>query len=141
MKYYAKIVKQKDKNYLVEFPDLPGCFTEATTLKSAQSHAKEALNGWLAANCDRDLNIPAPKNKKGKNNYPINVNLCVAFAIKLRLLRKKRKLSQAKIAHQLNISQQAYAKLELPNKTNPSLETIQKIAQCLGIEVDIKISI
>lgn len=140
MKYYSKIIKQKDGNYLVEFPDLPGCLTEGSSLKLAIHHAKEALNGWLSANCDRDLNIPIPKTKKGKNFYPISVQLRVAFAIKLRQLRKKRKLSQAKIAHQLKISQQAYAKLEQPNTTNPSLKTIQNIAKNLGIEVDIKMS-
>ena len=84
MNYFARISKQKEGGYLVEFPELDGCLTEGKTLNEAKKNASEALNGWLASNCDRNLNIPEPKIKKSKNYHPIKVGLQIAFAIRLR---------------------------------------------------------
>lgn len=136
MSYFAKIEQQKDKSYLVEFPELEGCLTEGHTLDEALANAKEALGGWLSARCDRDLNIPKPTKRKSRNFYAIEVNLTVAFVIRLRRLRMKRGLSQAQVAKRLEISQQAYAKLEMPLKANPSLQTIQRISNVLDADVD-----
>lgn len=140
MYYTAKVVKLNHKNYLVQFPDLDGCLTEGDTLQEALLNAKEALNGWLAASCDRDLKIPEPKfNKTGKNYYQIPIDIKIEFVIKLRRIRKKRGISQAEVARLLGISQQAYAKFESPDTTNPSLDTIQKLADVLDLEVELKL--
>jgi predicted RNase H-like HicB family nuclease/DNA-binding Xre family transcriptional regulator len=136
--YYAKIVRQKDKTFLVEFPGLPGCLSEGNSLEQAKREAKEALNGWLAARCDRNLNIPLSRAKKGKNLHAIDVEVQIEFAIELRRLRKKKGLSQKQVAHRLGVSQQAYAKLETPLKTNPSLVTIEKLSNALNVQIEIK---
>lgn len=44
--YPAKFHKE-EKGYWVEFPDLPGCFTQGETLEEAYDMAKEALALWL----------------------------------------------------------------------------------------------
>lgn len=134
MIYFAKITKESSKSFLVEFPELEGCYTEGTNIKDAIKNAKEALNGWLASNCDREFNIPEPKKRKSTNHYPIDVDLSISFAIMLRKIRKEKKLSQAFVAKKIGITQQAYAKLESPLKANPSLATIQKISEKLDIE-------
>lgn len=134
MIYYAKITKQTDGNFLVEFPELKGCMTEGASKKNALEHAKEALDGWLAANCDRDLSIPEAKNRKGVNYHPVEVDVRVSFPIMLRRARKKRKLSQQKVADRLGITQQAYAKLETPLKSNPALATIQRLSEELDLD-------
>ncbi len=140
MTYYAKFTKQSDCSYLVEFPDAPGCLTEAGTIREARTNALEALNGWLAARCDRNLNIPKPRKRSTKNLYAVQVDIQVEFAVSLRLLRKKRKLTQCQVAQKLGISQQAYAKLETPLKTNPSLSTIQRLADALDANFDLKLT-
>lgn len=137
MRYWAKIIRQPDRTYLVEFPELEGCLTEGANLEEAMSAAKEALDGWLAARCDREMKIPPPVKHKGRSFYTIEVSLSVAFAIRLRKLRIKRGLSQAEVARRLDISQQAYAKLETPLKTNPSLQTIERISVALDADVDL----
>ena len=137
--YYAKFAKQADGSYLVEFPDLPGCLTEGRTQKQALQHAKEALDGWLAAHCDRLLDVPKPRKRQGGNFHPIEVDIQVAFVIELRRLRKKKGLSQSAVAKRLGISQQAYAKLETPLSANPSLTTIQKLSEALDAELEIKL--
>src|SRR3989338_8326890 len=128
MTYTAKIKKQRDGNFLVSFPSLPGCLTEGDTLNEALKNAKEALDGWLAAHVDRHFKAPKQNIPKGLHTYPIEVDAQIAFAIKLRKLRHKRGLTQAQVAKKLKISQQAYAKLEAPLMTNPSLSTITNLS-------------
>ncbi len=137
MSYYAKITRQKDQSYLVEFPELEGCLTEGRSMEEALDHAKEALDGWLAARCDREFNIPKSLPRRSRKFHAIEVSLTVAFAIRLRRLRIKRGLTQAEVAKRLTISQQAYAKLETPLKTNPSLQTIERISAALSADVDL----
>lgn len=136
MMYWATIKKQKDKSYLVEFPELEGCLTEGRSLNEALENAREALDGWLAARCDRALKIPEPEKHKHGKFHAIEVSLTVAFAVRLRKLRMKRGLSQAEVAKRLEITQQAYAKLETPLKTNPSLQTIERISSALDTDVE-----
>jgi len=140
MIYYAKLSKQKEGGFLVEFTELPGCLTEGKTKEAALKNAKEALNGWLAANCDRDLSIAPPAKRRGKNYSPVEVDLGVAFAISLRRSRAKYGLTQSQAAKKLGISQQAYAKLESAHTANPSLSTIQKLTKFLDFTVDFKIA-
>ncbi len=134
MIYFAKLKKISSQSYLVEFPELEGCLTEGRSVKSALKNAKEALDAWLASNCDRNLNIPAPKKRNSKNYYPVEVDLKISFAISLRIVRKKKNLSQAVVSKRLGISQQAYARLESPLKANPSLATIQKLSEALEVD-------
>ena len=141
MIYYAKITSQKDKTFLVEFPELPGCFTEGKSLVDAKTNAKEALDGWLSANFDFNLFPNLPKNHKSKNYYPIKVDLRLEFPLILRHRRKQKGLSQSQIAHKIGVSQQAYAKLEDPKNANPSLTTIQKISKILQMEIDFKVAV
>lgn len=135
MIYFAKITKQADQCFLVEFPELLGCITEGDDLERAKTQAKEALDGWLASYCDRKLNIPEPNIRRGKAYYPIEVDLSLSFAIMLRKIRKKKEMTQAQMARRVGISQQAYAKLETPSKSNPSLKTVEKITKALSIQL------
>ena len=133
MKYFARITKQGRREYLVEFPDLEGCLTQGDNLRDARKNAHEALNGWLAARCDYNLDIPNPKKRKGKNDYPIDVEFPTALAIILRKNRKSQKMTQTQAAKKLGITQQAYARLEHPYKANPSLSTLEKLSKTLNI--------
>ena len=139
MLYYAKFTKEKGKRYLVEFPDLKGCLTEGTALERAQGECEEALDGWLAARCDRTLLIPTSRRRQGRDYFPVAVDVQIEFAIRLRQLRLKRGLSQSAVADKLGISQQAYAKLESPVKANPSLTTLQKLSEVLDAELEVKL--
>jgi len=139
MIYYAKITRQSKSSMLVEFPGLPGCLTEGDDLPQALANAKEALDGWLAAHCDEALDVPRPTKKRARNHFPVEVDIRVEFAIRLRQMRMKKKLSQADVAKRLGVTQQAYAKLEIPFSTNPSLSTIQKLSRALDMQIDLRL--
>ncbi len=138
MIYYAKLTKQKHKGFLIEFPELPGCFTEARNRKVALKNAREALNGWLAARCNYSLQIPTPVRHVERGFVPIKVDLNIAFAISLRRSRARLSLTQSEAAEKLGISQQAYAKVESA-RANPSLATIQKIIESLNLDIEFKL--
>ena len=72
MKYLYPAIFTLDKTdanypdgvYLVEFPDISGCFTDGETLDEAYSMAEDALNLMLCSMEDREQVIPKPSNPK-----------------------------------------------------------------------------
>src|SRR5208282_1763235 len=130
LSYPAKIkYLSEDKTYLVEFPDLPGCLTEGTTLEEAKQNAREALTGYLASVFDRTIKIPDPSDIKGKSVYHIEPEPEVAVPILIKKLRETRKLTQGDIAKVLGISYQAYQRLEKPGKSNPLLKRLNALQE------------
>ena len=130
LRYSAKITYlKKDRSYIVEFPDLPGCLTEGETLEDAKINAKEALTGYLASVFEREYKIPDPTKITGRNIYMIEPEPEVAVPIFLRRMRLKNKLTQGDIAKVLGISYQAYQRLEKPGKSNPTLKTLERLAK------------
>lgn len=51
-------------------------------------------------------------------------------------IRKQRGLSQNQLARNADISQQNVQRLESGERTNPSFETVCKIADALGVSLD-----
>lgn len=139
--YPARITYQKeDKSYLVEFPDLEGCLTEGETLEEALQNAREALTGYLASIFDRGFKIPEPSTLKGKSIYQIEPDPDVAIPIMLRRIREEQKISQIAAASKLDISYQAYQRLENPNKFNATITTLEKVAKIFGKRLHVKIA-
>ena len=133
LQYPAKITfSKRDKTYIVEFPDLPGCLTYGDTIEEAQSNAKEALTGFLESIDGRKLDIPRPSALKGKDIFPIEPETSAGFAIKLKLVRAEIGLSQKEAAERLGIRFPAYQKYENPKKANPTLKTIERIEKAFG---------
>ncbi|WP_165071018.1 type II toxin-antitoxin system HicB family antitoxin [Desulfovibrio sp. ZJ200] len=60
--YFAQFLPAKDRPgaYCVDFPDLPGCFTDGDSLSQALSNARECLTGYLKACGKEGEDIPAP---------------------------------------------------------------------------------
>lgn len=137
---YPAVVKydREDKAYTVEFPDLPGCVTFGDTLPEAQEKAQEALSGYLASIFDRRFKIPVPSKAKGKDVYLIVPEPAVLTPILLRAIREEMHLTQVEAAKRLGISYQSYQKLENPNKANPTLKTLVKVAKAFGKHLIVK---
>ena len=134
--YPAKITRQsKEKYWLVEFPDLPGCLTQGDSLEEAKHNAREALTGYLASIFERNLKIPEPTKRRSKNIYSIEPEPEVAVPVFLRKQREARKLTQSDVAKVLGISYQSYQRLEKPGKSNPTLKTLEKLAKVFQKEL------
>ena len=58
---FPAILKQEDSGYSVNFPDVPGCITQGSTLSEALTMAEDALNLMLYT-CEEDklpINVPS----------------------------------------------------------------------------------
>jgi antitoxin HicB len=136
--YYARITKQRGGGYLVEFPELPGCLTEGATLAEARRNAREALSGWLFVAIKHGDHIPAGRAHRGRTFHRIAPELDVRVALAILSARKRRGLTQQQAADALGISQQAYQRLEIPGRSNPTLRTLARISAVLGLDLQLR---
>ena len=136
--YYARITRQRDGGYLVEFLDLPGCLTEGMTIRDALDHAREALSGWLFVAIGKGDELPPSRVRRGRGYHLIVPDLDVAIPLAILSARKRRGLTQGQVAGALGISQQAYRKFELPGKSNPTLRSLQRLSELLGLELSMR---
>uniref|UniRef100_C6DYR2 Transcriptional regulator, XRE family n=1 Tax=Geobacter sp. (strain M21) TaxID=443144 RepID=C6DYR2_GEOSM len=132
---YPAHIEQQDDSYLVTFPDLENIVTYGATLNDALANAEEALNGCIESDFERNFTLPSPSTISGENVFSIPVAPHIAIAIMLRTLRADR--PQVEVARQLKISYQVYQRLENPRKANPTVKTLEKIAQAFGKRVDL----
>jgi len=131
MVYYCTIEKEGDE-YIAQFPDMTNIMTCGFTHKDALALAKEALEGCLECDISRGYPIPPPVFSDG---HPISVSPHIALSLQLRQLRGEQ--SQTEIARKLGLSYQAYQRLENPRKANPTVKTLEKIANVYGRELKI----
>lgn len=137
--YPARITYYKeDKGFIVEFPDLKGCLTEGSILEEALKNAREVLSGYLSSIFERGFAIPEPSRLRGKNIYMIEPEPDVSTPIILRRMREELKINQIEAAKRLGVSYQAYQRLENPNKCNPTIKTLEKVARIFGKELHLK---
>lgn len=54
----------------------------------------------------------------------------------IKKLREQKRISQDRLSKLADISSNTVAKLELDNGSNPTIETLQKIAKALEVKVD-----
>ena len=131
---YSAIIKydKSDKNFLVEFPDLPGCVTFGRTMEEALFNAEEALSGYLGSIFDRGFKVPPQKKRKGKDIYYITPEASIAVPLMLRMIREEENLTQGDAALRLAYSYQNYQKLENLKLSNPTIKTLQKVVRMYG---------
>ncbi len=55
------LTKEEGEGYLVEFPDLPGCYAEGKTPQEAVKEAEDALKSWIKTAKEFGDPIPSPK--------------------------------------------------------------------------------
>ena len=132
---YPAHIEKQDDGYLVSFPDLENVMTYGATIEEALHNAEEALNGCIESDFERNFVISSPSAILSANTYNIPVAPHIAVAIMLRTLRADR--PQTEVARQLNISYQVYQRLENPRKANPTVKTLEKIAQVFGKRIEL----
>ena len=125
MKYHFKTHRDK-KGYWAECIELAGCRTQGNDKKELVVNMKEALDLYLSEPETSSVVFPEPrKNMKAKNVVEVQVSPSIAFALQLRQIRLKRKLTQKAMMSFLGILHLSnYQRLENPKKANPELKTL-----------------
>lgn len=135
---YPATIHHEGKYTLAEFPDCPGCATQADPGEDILEQAEEALVGWLQSHLVTGDVPPKPSadfHKRGATVIWVPVPLLLAAKLELRWCRQEAGLTQAQLAAKAGVSQQAIQRLESPD-TNPSLSTLESVAWALDADVD-----
>lgn len=130
IQYQAKIYRD-GKAYSVEFPDLPGCFSQGSTLLKAKKHAVEALSLYLEESRETRRDLAQPKIRRGSQYHWITPESDVAIPLMIRRIRQAHGLSQNQMAQLLGMTSQQLQKLETPGKSNPTVKTLTLICDAL----------
>lgn len=138
IRYQAKICKDGD-GFFVEFPDLPGCFSDGRSYAEALEGARESLSLYLEEARDPQWKIPEAKSRSGKQYAWITPYEDVAIPLMIRQARTKHGLTQKELASLLKISFQQIQKLETPGKSNPTVKTLAAISRVLQETLEIKL--
>lgn len=128
MEYHFKIHKE-GKGYWAECIELPGCLTQADSMKELQKNMREALNLYIAEPSDSDelAELPDDTIKPSKNIIKVAPDQDVAFAFLVRYSRIKRGLTQQEVAKRMKFDTlYSYQRLEA-KKCNPSLKMMARI--------------
>ncbi len=139
MRYQAKIYLD-DNRYSVEFPDLPGCFSDGATREEARTNAREALSLYLEEARDPAWEIPRAKLHHGKNYEWVTPFEDVAIPLMIRHARLKHGMSQRQFAGLLGVTIQQLQKLETPGKSNPTVKTLVAISEALDEHLEIRLA-
>lgn len=77
--------KSEGTGYLVEFPDLPGCFADGETIEEALDAAADAMNSWLLTAKEFNDELPSPEQYSGQWRMRVPKSLHAALAKRAKL--------------------------------------------------------
>lgn len=112
MEYPFNVIADPGGGYVVEYPDLPGCLSQADTLDAIAPMADEARRAWIAAAYadGRDIPLPSyPEEYSGKFNVRLPRSL-------------HRRLAEGAVRDGVSLNQYITALLA----TNDALRTIER---------------
>jgi DNA-binding XRE family transcriptional regulator/predicted RNase H-like HicB family nuclease len=139
MIYFARLSKE-GRRTLAEFPDCPGCQTYAEPGEDVTVLAKDALDGWLEAHLMYGEAPPQPKARvPAAVRLAVRVTPMLAVRLQLRWARQSLGISQGELARRVGVSRQQISLLESPD-ANLTLATLEKVAESLGMELEIELS-
>lgn len=141
MRYrFPAVITREGRRTLAEFPNCPGCQTFAEPGQSIEEQAHEALEGWLGAHLvTGDIPPRPPRRAPAGKVIWVEVAARLVAKLDLRWARRSAGLTQAQLAKRAKVSQQAIAKIEHPD-SNPTLETLDKVARALGARLDVRVT-
>lgn len=65
LQYPFNVHADPDGGYVVVFPDLPGCMTQAEDLEELAPMAEDARTGWIETEYELGHDIPLPSHPEG----------------------------------------------------------------------------
>lgn len=128
VRYPARLERQEDGRYFVQFIDLEDTFTEGHSVDEALFNASEVLSAMLSWYLDTGKTIPTAS-AVNDNSYLIAPDAKTQAALLLRQARSH--LTLAEMARAMETSWPQAQKLENPHHW-PSLKTLDKAAKVLG---------
>jgi len=104
----------------------------ANSEELAVLEARKLLDFYFR-DCWKQGIVPEAPRIAPKGWRTVTPTLPVQAALILRNKRKELKLTQAELASKVGVSQQVYARLESPEKSNVTLSTLERVTQAIGV--------
>ncbi len=139
IRYQAKVYKDGNR-YSVEFPDLPGCFSDGRDREEALQNAREALSLYLEEARDPEWDVPRARARKSRTYVWLSPHENVAIPLMIRRARRAYGLSQRQLAKKLGMTVQQIQKLETPGKSNPTVRTLAAVSRAMGGRLEISVA-
>ncbi len=133
--YYAILFHEPESDTVgVRFPAHSGIITYGRGWEEATEMAREALSAALEAEFERGASLPParrPKAKRGERLVFVRLDPEVRTAYLLRSWREEAGLTQKEMARRMDITYQAYQRMERPGRSNLTVATLEKVAEAL----------
>ena len=62
-----------DGGYVIVYPDLPGCLSQAETLDEIPTMAEDARAGWIETEYEEGRNIPEPSHQEYSGKFNVRI--------------------------------------------------------------------
>jgi len=103
--------------------------------------AREQVDTWLCIHSDEGREFPAPSVIPAEPGWElVRPSLRVWYALTLKQLRKARGWNQVEAARRLGVTQPVYAKMEDPQKANPTLKTLDRVAEAFEVGLSLEVA-
>lgn len=76
------LTEEEGGGYLIEYPDLPGCMADGSTIEEALQEGEDAVQAWIATAKAEGVNIPEP-NKFRKYSGQFRARLPISLHAEL----------------------------------------------------------
>lgn len=135
--YPAKLSRQKEGGYLIQFPDLPEAISQGKDRADALSEAADCLEEAIANRIEMKLPIPSPRAaKRGQPIIPLHAMMAAKAALYVAVREKK--LTNVALARKLNWDEKEVRRLLDPyyQSNFPKMElALSAVGQRLNISV------
>lgn len=136
---FIAVVSRDGNQWTAVVPDAPGCATCTRSRSKLLAAVTEALEGWLESMLANGDVVAEPLDnvvlEDEQEAMAVPVALALSVALRVRAARARAGLSQAALAAKAGMKQQQIATLEKAT-TNPTLATLTKVGEALGLTVD-----
>lgn len=73
LQYPFVVHADPDGGYVIVYPDLPGCLSQAETLDEIPAMAEEAREGWIETEYEEGRNIPEPSHQEFSGKFNVRI--------------------------------------------------------------------
>jgi antitoxin HicB len=135
--YPAKLIKQKEGGFLVQFVNFPEAITQGDTLEDALNEAADCLEEAIANRIEMKLDIPKPSQIK-RGQHDISLHATFAAKIALYSIMRAKKLTNTSLAKKLHCDEKEIRRL-LDPYYNSKLQSIEQALYVLGKKIHIAV--
>ena len=73
LQYPFVVHADPDGGYVIVYPDLPGCLSQAETLDEIPAMAEDARTGWIETEYEEGRNIPEPSHQEYSGKFNVRL--------------------------------------------------------------------